>query len=158
MSSIKVVQADLSDDIHINAVVSLCDEYARDPMGMDEELDERVKATLAEDLRNFPTTICFLAFIGQDPVGLVNGFYGYSTFKGKKLINVHDLAVLPGQRGQGVGEALLIAVEEKARQTGCCKVTLEVREDNRARALYERFGFTYGDPMMFFMTKELLEL
>ncbi|MFO8066626.1 MAG: hypothetical protein R6U11_03490 [Bacteroidales bacterium] len=37
----------------------------------------------------------------------------------------------------------------------CCKVTLEVREDNRARNLYERSGFSYGEPRMFFMEKEV---
>jgi len=36
----------------------------------------------------------------------------------------------------------------------CCKLTLEVRVDNRARELYERFGFETGDPEMLFMTKE----
>ena len=33
-------------------------------------------------------------------------------------------------------------MESCARAAGCCKVTLEVREDNgRARGLYERIGF-----------------
>jgi GNAT superfamily N-acetyltransferase len=41
-----------------------------------------------------------------------------------------------------VGRALLSAAEEHARGKGCCKLTLEVRDDNApARALYGRFGF-----------------
>jgi ribosomal protein S18 acetylase RimI-like enzyme len=76
-------------------------------------------------------------------------FTGFSTFQGLPLLNIHDLAVLPAQRGAGVGRALLAAAEEHARATGCCKLTLEVQEDNTpARRLYERVGFrdvTYGD-------------
>jgi ribosomal protein S18 acetylase RimI-like enzyme len=53
-----------------------------------------------------------------------------------------------------VGRALLAAAEAQALAEGCCKLTLEVLEDNPARRLYERFGFEpsrYGDsgPAMF---------
>ena len=48
-----------------------------------------------------------------------------------------------------MGRALLGAAEEHARRRGCCKLTLEVQDDNTpARALYQRFGFAdvvYGD-------------
>jgi ribosomal protein S18 acetylase RimI-like enzyme len=41
-----------------------------------------------------------------------------------------------------VGRLLLAAVERKARELGCCKVTLEVLENNRrARELYAAVGF-----------------
>ena len=74
---------------------------------------------------------------------------GFSTFKARPLVNVHDLAVLPEHRGRGVGRALLAAVERKARALGCARVTLEVQENNgRARRVYERAGFAqavYGD-------------
>jgi ribosomal protein S18 acetylase RimI-like enzyme len=37
---------------------------------------------------------------------------------------------------------LLQAAEAHALRAGCCKLTLEVQEDNtRARALYRSFGF-----------------
>lgn len=157
MSQIKVIRVDLCNHHHTEAMMEICDAYARDPMGMNEGLSEGTKANLVEELRYFPTTLCFLAYLDDKPVGIANGFYGFSTFKGKKLINIHDLAVMPEARGQGIGEALLQAVEDKARMMDCCKVTLEVREDNRARRLYERFGFTYGDPAMYFMTKELMK-
>jgi ribosomal protein S18 acetylase RimI-like enzyme len=48
-----------------------------------------------------------------------------------------------------VGRALLAAAEAHARATGCCKLTLEVQDDNTpARGLYASCGFrdvTYGD-------------
>jgi ribosomal protein S18 acetylase RimI-like enzyme len=57
-------------------------------------------------------------------------------------LNIHDIAVLPDCRGQGVGQALLAAAEQLAIDRGCCKLTLEVLTGN-ARALqsYLRFGF-----------------
>jgi ribosomal protein S18 acetylase RimI-like enzyme len=57
--------------------------------------------------------------------------------------------VLSTHRGRGIGRGLLAAAEAHARAQGCCKLTLEVQEDNTpARSLYERFGFAdvrYGD-------------
>ena len=71
---------------------------------------------------------------------------GFSTFTGKPLINIHDLTVTSGCRGRGIGRPLLKAVEAKARELGCGKVTLEVREDNApARQFYQRFGFRDGE-------------
>jgi ribosomal protein S18 acetylase RimI-like enzyme len=57
--------------------------------------------------------------------------------------------VLPASRGRGVGRALLDAIERKATALGCCKLTLEVTEQNHtARRVYERAGFhqaVYGE-------------
>ncbi|MGV3722771.1 MAG: GNAT family N-acetyltransferase, partial [Actinomycetota bacterium] len=48
--------------------------------------------------------------------------------------------------GKGVGRALLTAVEQKARDLDCCKLTLEVQENNqRARGLYQSFGFAQSE-------------
>ncbi|MDP7573186.1 MAG: GNAT family N-acetyltransferase, partial [Myxococcota bacterium] len=77
------------------------------------------------------------------PVGVAVCFLGFSTFQARPLLNIHDLAVLPEWRGRGVGRALLAAAEDRARQRGCCKLTLEVQDSNRrALQLYERFGFS----------------
>lgn len=47
-----------------------------------------------------------------------------------------------GFQGQGIGAALLAAIKDKARATGCSRVRLDVINTNpRARALYERSGF-----------------
>jgi ribosomal protein S18 acetylase RimI-like enzyme len=45
-------------------------------------------------------------------------------------------------------------VIEKARELGYCKVTLEVRDDNRnAKELYQSLGFKDTEPKMHFWTK-----
>lgn len=155
MKPLEIKEADFSNPDDAQAVVQTVNLYAQDPMGMGHHLSGDVQTRLADELKAFPTTLCFIARKDGEPAGVANCFYGFSTFNAAKLINIHDLAVNPKYRGQGIGEALLTAVEEKAKETGCCKVTLEVREDNRAKNLYERFGFEYGEPRMFFMEKKV---
>ncbi len=124
------------------ALITLLDAYAQDPMGGGTPLADDVKARLCDELAALPSAASFIAWIGDEAVGLVNTFEGYSTFKARPLLNVHDIAVLPAQRGRGVGQALLAACEAHARERGCCKLTLEVLSGNqRALRSYQRFGF-----------------
>ncbi|NOX56752.1 MAG: GNAT family N-acetyltransferase [Planctomycetes bacterium] len=158
---VQIVEADLARADHQDAVVRLIDAYARDPMGTGRPLPDSVRQGLIPALRRHPTTLVFLAFVEQVPVGIAVCFLGMSTFAARPLINIHDLAVLPEHRGQGTGRRLLEQVIQKARELGCCKVTLEVREDNRrARRLYETMGFAApehvnGAVPTFFLAKML---
>ncbi|WP_323191649.1 N-acetyltransferase [Halostella sp. PRR32] len=61
---------------------------------------------------------------------------------GRGLGHVKDLAVHPDRRGEGVGETLLTAALRTLAGQSAETVKLEVRETNdRARELYEKFGF-----------------
>ena len=51
------------------------------------------------------------------------------------------IAVVPSKRGHGIGEELLAALLERARQAGYAALSLNVEPGNPARKLYERFGF-----------------
>lgn len=155
MKKLKIVEADFSNKEHTEAILTLTNQYAQDPMGLGDSLSAKTKRDLIQEMKKFPTTLCLIAFMDGTPAGLANCFYGFSTFCAAKVLNIHDLAVSPNFRGRGIGEMLLSAVEKKAAENDCCKVTLEVREDNRARNLYERQGFSYGEPTMYFMAKEL---
>lgn len=131
------------------ALVALLDVYARDPMGGGEPLDPAVRQRLAPALQAFPGAFSLLALQGEDAVGLANCFTGFSTFAARPLVNIHDLAVMPGKRGRGIGRALMQAIEEEARIRGACKITLEVLGGNdNAKALYAALGYaTYAlDP------------
>lgn len=145
---VEVRAANLDDARDADAVVMLLDAYARDPRGGSEPLPAEVQARLVPGLRAHPTAQVWLAFDAGQPVGVCVGFGGFSTFRALPLLNIHDLAVLPAARGRGIGRALLDAAEAQARATGCCKLTLEVQEDNApARSLYAQCGFrdvTYG--------------
>ena len=142
MQPIEIVEADLNLKDHQNAVVALVDAYARDPMGNGSPLPEPILEKLVPGLRCHPTTRVFLAFSGSEAIGIAVCFVGFSTFAARPLINIHDLAVLPGWRGSGVGRMLLNAVECKGRAMDCCKITLEVLENNRrALKVYTAAGF-----------------
>jgi ribosomal protein S18 acetylase RimI-like enzyme len=140
--TIEVREAKLSDSADARGLLDVLDSYAGGPMGGGVPLDEAVRERLVPALRDNPGALVFLALAGEQVIGVATCFFGFSTFHARPLINVHDLAVLPEHQGRGVGALLLAAVEERALARGCCKVTLEVREDNaRARRLYERRGF-----------------
>ncbi len=158
---IRVVEADLKLPAHQKAVLAMIDVYARDPMGETKPLDPDVRARLIPGLQNHPTTVVFLAFHGDQAVGAAVCFIGFSTFAAKPLINIHDFVVLSALRGKGVGRSLLEAIEGKARELGCCKLTLEVMDNNhRALRIYEAAGFARyalqkGSGTAIFMSKPL---
>lgn len=140
--TVEIVEANLDSASHQQAVVELVDAYAADPMGNGAPLSPDVRRELIPGLRRHPTTLIFLAWLDGRAVGIAVCFLGFSTFYARSLINIHDLAVLPDCRGRRIGPRLLEAVANKARQLGCCKLTLEVQENNhRARRVYEAAGF-----------------
>jgi len=140
--TIGIFQADLDNPEHAQALLELIVHFAVDPMSGGMTLPSEVREAIIPGLRAHPTTLVFLARSGHDYIGTAVCFSGFSTFCAKPLINIHDLMVLEGFRGNGIGAGLMSAVEKKARQTGCCKVTLEVRDDNdSAQGLYAREGY-----------------
>jgi ribosomal protein S18 acetylase RimI-like enzyme len=161
-SAFTVRRANLDNRADQRAVVALLDMYAREPMGMNAPLPERIRQELVPGLKKHPTSLIFLAWDEQTPVGVAVCFRGFSTFQARPLLNIHDLAVLPECRGQGVGRALLRAVEQEARRTACCRLTLEVRDDNKAaQHVYLRAGFNPSgvlDAAYAFWTKSLDQL
>ena len=77
-----------------------------------------------------------LALVGEKTVGYV--IYWLLP----REVDVHNLAVRPAYRRQGIGKALLQAVIDEARRQGVGRVTLEVRKSNEAaQKLYQSLGF-----------------
>lgn len=141
-TAVEVLEVDLARADVQHAVVELLDAYSRDPMGNRAPLPADVRRALIPGLREHPTTLVFIAYVDGAPAGLAICFRGFSTFAARPLINIHDLAVLPEHRGRGIGRRLLEAVAEKGRALGCCKLTLEVLENNQtARKVYDAAGF-----------------
>lgn len=163
-SSIRIMEADLDLREHQDAVLAMVEAYSLDPMGDAKPLDTDVRERLIPGLRKHPTTLIFLAFDNAHPVGVAVCFVGFSTFFARPLVNIHDCMVLSTHRGKGVGRRLLEAVERKARELGCCKLTLEVLENNHdALRVYRAAGFARyalqeeaGGAI--FMSKPLLQL
>ena len=140
--TLRVVAFDLENEAVSKVWLELLDHYARDPMGGGAGLSDYARRHLVDELKSLPTFHGALAWAGDEPVGLINCFAGFSTFAAKPLLNIHDIVVHAGARGQGIARALLGWAEQRARVLGCCKLTLEVLSNNtRALAAYERAGF-----------------
>jgi GNAT superfamily N-acetyltransferase len=154
MSIINIRRVNYQNSTDRHSLCALLNHYAQDPMGGSALLAADVLARLCDDLAERSFAFSFIAWAaghendgkghpdGERAVGLVNCMEGYSTFKAKPLINIHDLVVHSDWRGQGVGQFLMQAVEQEARSKGACKITLEVLTGNRtAMQSYKRFGF-----------------
>ncbi len=137
-----ITEADFHNAADAEALLALLDEYANDPMGGAEPLSDYARKHLVAELAARPHAHALIARVSGQPAGLAIYFEGFSTFAARPLINLHDFAVSPGFRGQGIGQAMLAKLDEVAIAAGCCKVTLEVLEGNPvAQRLYDRAGF-----------------
>ena len=94
-----------------------------------------------------PTNLMFLAEVESSPVGYVYAeiidqpetSFSYAY----QMIYIHHISVRPTHRRQGVGRALLEAVQKAASSRGIHTISLDVWTFNdAARAFFSRSGFT----------------
>ena len=142
-TNIDVIRVDYSNARHSKDLSRLLHQYADHETGPGDAISLDYFARLPSLLAEFPTSLSVLACRGDQAVGLVNAFFGFSTFLQKRLINVHDVMVIPEVRGQGVAGKMLSEIETIAKENDCCRITLEVLDSNEsARRAYEKRGFS----------------
>ena len=159
--NIQILEAEYTNEEHRSAIPFLLNEYAKDLLGFRKELDNTVLENLVSGLEKVSNAIVLLAKSDEKIVGMTICFLGFSTFRARPLINIHDFLVLKEYRNHSIGKKLLQEVELIAKRLHCCKITLEVQEKNSsARKLYNSFGFKdsfldieAGNQL--FLTKEL---
>lgn len=140
---IDLIRADYLDPKHAADLLFLLDSYALDPMGGGVGLSAGVRDKLTASLAALPQAVTLLCYVDDEPAGLANCFEGFSTFTCRKLLNIHDFAILEKFRGLGLSQRMLSELAHLARQRGCSKLTLEVLTGNlAAKGAYEKFGFT----------------
>ena len=69
---------------------------------------------------------------------------GYASFSAQPeagLYKLHKIYVLPSHQGQGLGQQLIMAVEQAVRTAGGQTLDLNVNRHNPALAFYEHLGF-----------------
>jgi len=141
--SLVIQTADMHNPVDAAEYRTQLAAYASDPMGGAVQIPAHRLDRVIKDLREMPHARLFLARRADTAIGFATCFSAYSTFRARPLWNIHDIAVLGEQRGKGVGKALINHIAKAAVLEGCCKLTLEVREDNPvAEALYRKLGFT----------------
>jgi GNAT superfamily N-acetyltransferase len=100
--------------------------------------EEKLTDTLFGDRRYAETLI---AEEDGAPIGFALFFHNYSTFLAQPGIYLEDLFVVPEQRGQGVGRALLERLAQIALDRGCGRLEWAVLDWNKpAIGFYERLG------------------
>lgn len=140
--AITLLQADYSNSQHADDLIMLLNAYALDPMGGGEALSESVQKKLVLALAKRHDAFTILCYVDGEAAGLINCFEGFSTFKCKPLINIHDCGVLTKFRGLGLSQKMFAEVEKLAVERGCCKLTLEVLQGNIiAQNAYLKLGF-----------------
>ncbi|NKB70342.1 MAG: GNAT family N-acetyltransferase [Candidatus Latescibacteria bacterium] len=136
----RIIQADLNDPDQRQAVLAMVRSFSQAVTG--EDLPAEKQDKLINGLKEHPAALVFIAFGGEDPIGLSVCFLGFSTFMARPLINIHDFYVEAAYRGRGIGRSMLQFIEGKALALDCCKLTLEVETNNQvALGLYHSFGF-----------------
>ncbi|WP_088014996.1 ribosomal protein S18-alanine N-acetyltransferase [Gottfriedia acidiceleris] len=117
----------------------------------EEDLDQIVEI----EKKSFPTPWTYEAFYNEL---YSNQFANYVVAEvDEKIIgycglwvvidegHITNIAILPDYRGVGLGEKLLRAVMETAKNLGADTLTLEVRVSNHvAKGLYRKLGFQDG--------------
>ncbi|NBC64451.1 MAG: GNAT family N-acetyltransferase, partial [Bacteroidetes bacterium] len=94
MKELNIIEADLSNKKHTDAILHVTNEYAKHPMGLGKPLPEDIREKLIDEIQNFPVWFSLIALYDDQPAGIVNCVYSFSTFNAAKVINIHDLAVL----------------------------------------------------------------
>ena len=80
----------------------------------------------------------FVAELDGELVGLAHFSFTHSSWAENRDLYLEDLFVASGVRGQGFGKALILALDEVAREEGARKVWWETHKDNAvARRLYD---------------------
>jgi ribosomal-protein-alanine N-acetyltransferase len=84
----------------------------------------------------------FLAYDGEEPVGMVTGVEATHPDKGTEMF-LYELSVAESHRGRGIGQALVAALADLARQQGCYGMFVFTDDDNLAAlATYRGAGAT----------------
>ncbi len=83
----KIVRADLEDPHHQTSLMEMVEAFSADPFGAGRPLPESARAGLIDGLREHPTTLVFLAFEAEAPIGMAICFRSFSTFAARPVVN-----------------------------------------------------------------------
>ena len=131
----RVREEDLADLLPL--LRGYCDFYEVAPS--DAALLSLCRALLDDPLRDGIQLIAR----GEDgtALGFATIFWSWSTLQAARLAVMNDLFVAPGGRGNGVGEALIEACRDEAREHGAAWLGWQTAKTNEpAQRLYQRVG------------------
>jgi GNAT superfamily N-acetyltransferase len=154
---LSIITADLRNPVHCTTIIDLINEYRCDPMGGEiGTISCENERALIDGLKSHPSCIIYFVMLNDAIAGMAVCFIGFSTFRIKRLLNIHDYILFKKFRKQGIGTLGLQKIAELVGMQGFCKLTLEVRMDNIiAKKVYTKSGFSPGTYPMEFWAKDL---
>jgi ribosomal protein S18 acetylase RimI-like enzyme len=93
-------------------------------------LSVSIESHVAKHLFELPYFSGFICYADGEAAAFAVCFESYSTYRAKKILNIHDFMVSSNYRGKGVGKALLNGIDQYCRENEFLKITLEVDKDN----------------------------
>lgn len=133
---VTIREATASDESEILTLLRIyCDE-AKTPLS-DQHLLAGLKPLLTENNHGVVLVVESEGIVGYSILT-----WGWGIESGGQEALVDEMLIHPAQRGKGIGEQLLQASLQRAKQQGVKVVFLETEKDNpRSRDLYSRVGF-----------------
>ncbi|EJG1067345.1 GNAT family N-acetyltransferase [Vibrio parahaemolyticus O1] len=132
-TQIKYIEVDQLE--HLNALETLFREYSSD-------VSASIESTIVKQLFELPYFHGFLCVHDNEAVGFAVCFESFSTYRARKVLNIHDFMISSNARGLGLGKLLLSGIENYCRENDYLKITLEVDEENVvAKKLYSSLGY-----------------
>lgn len=131
------------------AIHALALELARSH-GHEADVSARPEDYEAALFSENPIVGALIAEIDGVPAGSAFWHRSFTTFRGREVMYMEDLSVLPAFRRRGVAQALLRAVARLAIQHGYPSVRwMMMTWNDGARALYEAAGAEFEEGMCF---------
>ncbi len=157
IQNIIIERCDFLKTEHCESLVTLTNIFMTDPeAGCGRALSIAEEENLISGLAEHPATFILFAKYDGEYVGLITCFIGFSTFKAKKLIQIHDIVVHPDFRGKGIAKKLMKTVEDTAVALRYCKITIEMSDDNAlGKRLQKVLDISDSHAKMVYHSKEI---
>lgn len=97
----------------------------------------------------------YIAYSDDKPAGLMNFFWKYTTFTGRKIMYIEDLYIRKEFRGCGIGNELMKTAKRIAAENNCEHIELKcINWNTGSAAFYERLGMeAEGDWITYTLNK-----
>lgn len=98
-----------------------------------------------------PIVGCLLAFHEGSPAGCAFWHRSFATSRGREVMYLEDLSVLPEYRRKGIAKALLVALAAEAKARGFPSIYWIMMGWNEgARSLYAEVGAEYDEGLCYY--------
>lgn len=127
-----------------------------------EKCTRIIDKSIIGKMQNLGYAKIYFSEVDRNVIGIAVCFKGFSTYKQKELLNIHDFYLQKNYQGNGIGRLFLEFIEKECKKNNFCRVTLEVYGDNvNAIKLYKKSGYVGSEDsengcLIYAMKKDLL--